>query len=52
MVLSILSLIFSVLALGISVLSLVKTYKLYQIYLKEDITTENENGIIINNKSF
>lgn len=52
MALSIISLIFSFLALIMAGVAILKIYKLYLLFKKEDITTEKGDSIFINNNKF
>ena len=52
MAVSVISLVFSILALGAAGLSIYKIKKLYELFKKEDITIDSKNGVIINNKTF
>ena len=52
MALSIISLVVSVLALSVGCLSLFKLHKFYQLFKKEDITTEKDDNVFIKNENF
>ena len=52
MALSIISLVVSFLALSVSCLSLFKLHKFYQLFKKEDITSEDGDNVFINNNNF
>lgn len=52
MAISIISLVFSMIALGCAGLSIYKIKKLYNLFKKEDITIERGEEILINNKKF